>query len=394
MTPEPAGEAGSDVAPSLRGRVRTLTAAVCGVLAVVVLEGAVFGTWARATILDTSTTGSIAHDIAEEPEVQAALATTLSELVVDHLRLPDDVVAELPPALDELRPALRAGVDELVERVFRAVLDDPLVPDVVARMAMRAHDAALRLLSGDGIVDGVSVADGEVSLNLLPLLSRGLIELERRGVSAVGEIPELAVDGDPDEQVAALEAATGRDLPDDFGQLVIYRTDQVGDGGGTVGAAQQLTVVARRGLFLLVAAAIVLLAATIVLARNRLAAAVRLGVGIAAVSVVARAAVGDVVDDGPELAHRPSGRAVVEAVLESVTPGLVRISGVVLLVAAVAVAVASSRRGWPHEDLVLVVTAGTGLAVVALLGFSVWTLLAGLAAALLVIPVSRRLRSS
>ncbi len=394
MTSEGAGEADRGFAPTRLRRVRAVAAVVCGVLAVVVLEAAVFGTWARATILDTSTTGSIAHDIAEEPDVQEALATTLSELVEDHLRLPDDVVAELPPGLEDLRPALRAGFEELVERVFRRVFEDPRVPDIVAGLAVRAHDAALRLLSGDGIADGVSVAEGEVSINLLPLLSRGLVELEERGVGAVGEIPELAIDGDPDEHIAALEAASGRDLPDDFGQLVIYRTAQVGDGGGTVAAAQQLTVVARRGLVLLVAAAIVLLAATIVLARNRLAAAVRRGVGIAAVTVFARAAVDDVVDDGPELAQRPSGRAVVEAVLENVTPGLVRISGVVLLVAAVTVALSSSRRGWPHEDIVLVVTAGTALAVVALLGLSVWTMLTGLAAALLVIPVSRRHRSS
>ncbi len=44
---------------------------------------------------------------------------------------------------------------------------------VFRRLAERAHRAAMRLLQGDGLLDGISVNDGAVTLNLLPLVGRG-----------------------------------------------------------------------------------------------------------------------------------------------------------------------------------------------------------------------------
>ena len=42
----------------------------------------------------------------------------------------------------------------------------------------------MKLLRGDGGVTGVSVDNGEVSINLLPLLSRGLLAIQDLGVLA------------------------------------------------------------------------------------------------------------------------------------------------------------------------------------------------------------------
>ena len=91
----------------------------------------------------------------------------------------------------------------------------------------RAHDRAMQLLEGDGLAHGISVVNGEVSINFLPLVSRGLQELSDLGVPGLDKIPELTPDGDPSQQIAQLEEATGRDLPDDFGQLVVYRSDRL-----------------------------------------------------------------------------------------------------------------------------------------------------------------------
>ena len=200
---------------------------MCGVLAILCLMLTVVAVWARATIFDSSTAASVARDAISDPEIQAALAADLADAVTANLQLPDSVLDQLPPALDRLKPVLRSAVNDLAERAFEAVLGRPRVPDLVAGLVTRAHDRAMQLLEGDGLAHGISVVNGEVSINFLPLVSRGLQELSDLGVPGLDKIPELTPDGDPSQQIAQLEEATGRDLPDDFGQLVVYRSDRL-----------------------------------------------------------------------------------------------------------------------------------------------------------------------
>ncbi len=211
------------------------------------------------------------------------------------------------------------------------------------------------------------------------------------GIPGLDNVPELSADGDPQQQIAQLEDATGRDLPDDFGQLVVYRSDRLANAQAAVSNAQELLVVARRAFWLLLIATVVFLAASILLARDRWVTVLRLGVGAAVGMVLARAAVHRLVDDAPDLAKRPAGRSLIEIVLGEVSPGLLRATGLVLLVALVLVAVSLLLRGRRRQDLVLVIAVAVGLAVVVIVGFSIWSLLIGLVLALAVIPIDRYL---
>jgi hypothetical protein len=393
-SPEPTQPAG-DTADGSSGRagwVRPTAAAVCGVLAVVLLMLSVVAVWARATIFDSATAASVARNAISDPEIQAALAADLADAVTENLRLPATVVDELPPALDRLRPVLRSAVDDLAERAFAAVLDRPRIADLVAGVVTRAHDRAMQLLQGDGLGHGISVVDGEVSINLLPVISRGLAALSDLGVPGLSDIPELAADGDPADQIAQLEAATGRDLPDGFGQLGVYSSERLANAQESVSTAQQLLVVAKRAFWLLLVLTVALFAASILLARDRWVTVLRLGVGAAIGMVLARTAVHRLVADAPDLAARPAGRSLIEIVLADVTPGLLRAAGFVLLVAVAAAAAGLLLRGRRHQDVVLVVAAAVGLAVVVVAGLGIWSLLVGVVLALAVIPVDRYLQ--
>jgi hypothetical protein len=66
----------------------------------------------------------------------------------------------------------------------------------------------MRVLEGDGLVDGVNVSE-EVSINPLLLIARGLTALQSTGLLEDVVVPELSSDGEPDEQRAALSAALG-----------------------------------------------------------------------------------------------------------------------------------------------------------------------------------------
>ena len=49
----------------------------------------------------------------------------------------------------------------------------------------------------DGLLDGITVEDGAVTVNLLPLISRGLTFVQGLGLLDQLDVPELTRDGDP-----------------------------------------------------------------------------------------------------------------------------------------------------------------------------------------------------
>ena len=249
----------------------------------------------------------------------------------------------------------------------------------------------MRLLEGDGLVDGITVVDGAVTLNLLPLLDRGLTRLQSFGLLSDVELPTLTADGDPQQQVAELESALGRDLPEDFGQLVVYESDRLADAGASVDSAQRTLVLAKRGLVVLLIATVALIALTIIVARNRWRAALLLGLGTVAAIVIARTGVRRVRDEAPELVKRPGAKAALGAVLDGAASGLLRTFGLVLLVGAVVALIALFRRDRQRGDLLLIAAVVAGAVVVGLLGFSIWSLLLGIAVGVAVPFVVRQL---
>ena len=372
------------------GPVRGVAAGVLGVLAIAVLIPTTIAVWAQATVFDSEKVSSIVGDALAEPEVSAALADYVTEQVFAAVDV-DAVVSEvLPDQLQRLAPVIASGARTAVDRGLTTVLSDPDVQQVITDVVERAHQRALQLLEGDGLVDGITVVDGEVTVNMLPLIGRGLTRLQGLGLFSDLQVPELTADGNPADQIAALEDATGRDLRDDFGQLVVYRSDTLADRQASLQNAQRTFAFAKRAVWLLVALTIVLVAFTIVVARNRWRAVLLLGLGGIVAMVFVRSAARRVVDDAPELAARPGGRASISAIVEGASTGLLRLAGLLLIVAAVAVALALLRRRWRRGDLVLVGAIVLGTVVVAVLGISIVSLLVGVGLAIVALLLARR----
>ena len=88
----------------------------------------------------------------------------------------------LPDQLDRFAPSIAAGTASAIERVLADALDRPDVQNAITTLVERAHALAMRLLEGDGLNDGVTVKDGVVTLNLLPLVNRGLGAVQDLGL--------------------------------------------------------------------------------------------------------------------------------------------------------------------------------------------------------------------
>lgn len=378
-------------APRSSGRARSVVASVLGVLAVLLLVVTLVAVWAQATVLRSEKVAELVGDAIEEPEVQAALATLLADQVQQAVGLEDRLVRLLPDQLDRFAGPLAAGANAAVQRAFTRALGEPAVQDVITTLVERAHQRAMRLLRGDGLVDGVTVVDGAVTLNLLPLVARGLTELQRFGLLDGVDVPELTADGNPDEQAAQLSTALGRDLPAGFGQLVVYDSERIADAQQMVSEAQRILVLAQRAVWAAAALSLVLVVATILVSPRRLRGALVLAVGIAGAMVVLRVAARQVVAGAGDLAARPGGKAAIRAILGGASEGLIRVAGLILLLALIgAAAVVLARKRW-LDDLVIVGAVLLGALTVAILGLSIWSLALGVVVGLAVPFAARRI---
>ena len=384
--------------------VRTIGAVILGVIAVLGLLCSVVGFWARDTVFDETEVARAVESAIEEPGVTDALAARLTESVMAAVELETRLNNFLPPALQRITPAIVGGTTQLVEDRLSNRLADPDTRDTMVSIFERSYGAFLDVMEGEGLVDGISVDEGEVTVNFLPVIAEGLEAVQGFGLLDDATIPELTRDGEPSEQIAQLEDGLGRDLPDDFGQIVVYRSDSLAEKGETVERAQQLLVVVKRAFVLILIVTAVAIAGTLLVARNRLRATLGLLLGAAATFVVVRAVVKKVLDDVPGVARTPAGHAALAAATTSLADGLVKALGVLavlFLVGAIVVYVLDAdsalrrrlaiRTGTPslrdaiavYRVPVALIAAAAALLVITIGGFSVLSLIVALLLAVL-----------
>jgi hypothetical protein len=372
------------------GRIaRSILAVLFGVIGVIGVLASVVAVWAHQTVFSSSKVANAVDQALLNPEVNDALAVFLTDQVMDAVPLEDLVSERVPPELDPFVPVFVGGVQNVVHEAFTRVLEDGRAREALVALVERTHEAVMRVLEGDSnLPDAVTVEEGEVSLNLLPLLGRGLERIQDRGILTDVDLPELAPDGDPEEQIAALEEALDRDLPDRFGQLVVYSSDNLAKAQASIARAQDAFKLVKRSMIAIIALTVIALAASVALANQRRRAALTLLLSAFAALVVGRVLVRTVVEEAPSLAAKPGGRAALEEMVTSLTEGLLRLVSYGLLTAAVLAllafvlgnerAMARLRGGGAgargvldeHRDATVLVAAALALLVLTLAGFS------------------------
>ena len=367
-----------------------MAAGFVGVLAVVLLLATTVALWARATLFDSDKVASIVGDALAQPEVDQALAERVTTELFKAVDVNAAVQDVLPSSLDRLEPALVGGIETVVQRGLTTAFGNEEVQQLLTDLVRRAHVRAMTLLQGDGLTGGVSVENGDVTLNLLPLFGRALTQLQNVGLFSSVQVPELTADGDPQQQIAALESALKRDLPDDFGQLVVYQSDQLADAQASLKSAQDTLAAAKRSLWVLIIATVVTFVVALLLARNRWHAALLLGLGAVVAMVLARVATNRVVAAAPDLVKASGAKAAVASIVGDFRTSLFRAIGLVLIVAAAVALVALFRRHWPRSDLVAVGAVVAGALVLGLLGLSIIGLVVAIIAAAVVVVVLHR----
>jgi hypothetical protein len=316
-------------------------AALVVVLACVVLVTAVVGVWARRNFLDTDRFVDRAGPLIEEPAVQDALSTRLTEQVMTLV----DPEALFEEVLPERGQVLAVPLANAVEGFVGDQVDSFIASDAFQRLWVgaleTAHGTAVRVLRGES--DVVTTGDGQVTLNLLPVINAVLARITAASPEILGrqvDLPEVTVDEIPAAAITRIEDALDVDLPDDFGQFTVY-------GEGKLAAAQDAISLFDKLVVVLLPLGILLAAFALWLSHRRRRTLLQLATGLALGMVLLRRVGFRLQDEIAALPPRPQGQESARLAAHAFLSPLTTFGAWVLIGVAVVAAVAVLTADYP-----------------------------------------------
>jgi len=310
-------------------RLRTVASAVIGVIAVVLLLLSLVVAWARATVLNSDRFAATVERTLAEPEVTRSLAeiTTARLFVIADVN--GFIGRTLPEPLAPLAPLLEGAARSLAVDVVDEIVGSPAANRGITEASRLAHRGVMRVLEGDVAPAAVTIDDGAVAVNLLPLITESAQRLQDRGLLTGVEIPQFEWDGDPAQQRDQLGDAIGRELAEDFGQLVVYRSEKISNASQLVQTGRTALSMAQRGALVIYSLTFICAVASLALARRRIVALGALSLGAFVALVLARVVALRIIAELPELFVNPGAVVAVATSVADISRGL--ITGIDLL---------------------------------------------------------------
>ena len=186
---------------------RSIAAALCLVVAVVLTTPAAVAYWGQRTLNDGERYLNTVGPLVDSPEVQQAISTAVVDAIeqqVDIEAVLNNVFADViteRPRLEQLVGPLSGAVNGLIEREVNAFVASETFADLWIAVNTRAQQALIRLLTGDG-GGAVSVQGDEVVLELSAVIDEVKNRLVARGLTIIENVPIP----DVDKQIVLLNA--------------------------------------------------------------------------------------------------------------------------------------------------------------------------------------------
>jgi hypothetical protein len=329
--------------PKKRQRMRRIFTPILVALSIVVFTVTVPAVWGARTVLNTDRYVATVGPLAEDPAVQASIATKLTDQVFVALNVEgtlSSVLAEIGDRATVLAAPLTTAVRGFVQDQVLKVVQSDAFQTFWVEANRFVHTQVLAILRGEG--DTVSTVEGKVLLNLLPLVNLALGSIERVATDLVGRdvtLPTIEESEAPNESITKLEQALGVDLPDSYGQIVVYDSEDLE-------ALQQALSTLERLLVLLLILIPVLVAASLWISTRRRRTLIQLTAGAAVgLVVVRRIAIitRDSLFERVDTQRFPSVRVLTNELMES----LFRTTGVLLAIVLLTLAIALITGPYP-----------------------------------------------
>jgi len=343
-----------EAVPVKRRRLRRIFTPILVVLTILVFTVTVPAVWGARTVLDTDRYVATVAPLAEDPAVQASIASKVTDQVFLALNVEQtlsEVLASIGERATVLAAPLTAAMKGFVQDQVLKVVQSDAFQTFWVKANTFVHEEVLALLRGDE--GDLTVREGKVLLNLLPLVNLALGSIQTVASDLVGRdvtLPTIEPGEAPNESITKLEQALGIDLPDSYGQIVVYDS-------GDLEALQKGLYISERLLVLLLILIPILIAASLWVSTRRRRTLIQLAVGAAVgLVVVRRIAIisRDTVFDRVDTERFPSVRVLADDLMESLFRYTAILLVIVLLTALVALITgpypwAVTVRGWVRD---------------------------------------------
>ena len=369
----PAGADAPSAAETERRRpIRAISAWVLTVMAGIAVTAAVIGFWVHQTVLETDRFMAAVTPAVESEAVQAVVADRLADEVIESLDLETrisgavsrasegvtDALAEalgltedqvtrlqrLDLGLQALATPIAAGVETRIRDAVDRFVSSVAGNDVLLRLVETAHEKTVHLVRDElEELPNVVIDEGQVRLNLVPMVAEALRAVVNAGIGVIGidrEIPAFSSSDDAEQSIQRLAGLLGRDLDPDFGQVPLMTQDQLEDAQGMMRMFDRL-------VWILIIAAIVLAVLAVVFAPTPARGLVRVGIAVAIGIVIGWVGIQLISSRLADAAVTAEGRVAIAevtgAVVRTLQPVVAALAIIGIGTAAAAVAVG---RGW------------------------------------------------
>jgi hypothetical protein len=207
----------------------------------------VIGGWGARTTLDTDRWVATVRELPRQPAVTEAMSAYLTDEVFDVLDVRQRLADALPPRAAFLAGPVTNAVRDFVRDRVRGYMRSDGFQSLWESANRFAHTQIMAVLENRS--ETVSVHDGTVTLNLLPIVNNLLIAIESELPSMFGrplDLPTITSGQLPPDLRQRVEETVGVTLPSDFAQVRLYNRQLLPQ-------LQQAVVTFRRLIVLLIA---------------------------------------------------------------------------------------------------------------------------------------------
>lgn len=185
-------------------RLRRFAATVCVVVAAVLVPVAVLVSWAQSQLLDEQRFLATFAPLAEHPAIQAEIVEQTMGIIDDRIDIEDltgkvfDGIVDLglsetaASVLNLLRQPAAEGVRTMIDRGVTAVVGSDAFAATWDQALRLSHRAFVAAVSGESAGQAVTIdADGQIAVQLGPIVQTVQAELEQRGFGLASAIPAI-----------------------------------------------------------------------------------------------------------------------------------------------------------------------------------------------------------
>ena len=153
----------------------------------ILLQTAVAAVWLNRTVMDTDRWVETVAPLADDPAIQDAIATSVTQAVFENVDVVGIAEDALPEELQFLAAPIGAQVEEWVGGVAQKIVRSDQFSDIWREANRIGHQAFLAVATGE-TRDAVTVEAGVISVDTAPMVDVIKQELE---ATAIGKVSNL-----------------------------------------------------------------------------------------------------------------------------------------------------------------------------------------------------------